>query len=86
MQPKFNNLLIIGWIYEVKAIHRCTGILCQGDSEPLPKNSYKFPKFLLYSRKETRIIQCTHNSVHMKWKYSYIDMNLSHELKKHFKT
>ena len=34
MQPNFNNLLIIGWIYEVKATHRRTGILCQGDSEP----------------------------------------------------
>ena len=34
MQPKFNNLLIIGWIYEVKAIHRRTDIVCQGDREP----------------------------------------------------
>ena len=29
----------------------------------LPTNSYKLPKFLRYSRKETRIIRCTNNSV-----------------------
>ena len=44
----------------------------RGTVNHLPKNSYKLPKFLRYSRKETRIIRCTNNSVHMKWKYSYI--------------
>ena len=35
----------------------------RGTVNHLPTNSYKLPKFLRYSRKETRIIRCTNNSV-----------------------
>ena len=39
-----------------------------------PKNSLKLPKLLRNSRKETRVIRCTDNGLHMKWKYFYVWM------------
>ena len=53
--------------------HKRTGIFCQGVWWTIcPKISFKLPKFLWNSWKETRVIRCTDNGLHMKWKYSYI--------------
>ena len=53
--------------------HKRTGIFCQGVWWTIcPKISFKLPKFLWNSWKETRVIRCTDNGLHMKWKYFYV--------------
>ena len=54
--------MLVGELIDVRAFF-CQG----GGGEPFAqKNSHKLPKFLRNSRKETRVIRCTNNGLHMK--------------------
>ena len=59
------------WPYESLMVYMTIGVPTffapergWGGVNHLPKNSYKSPKFLPNSRKETRVIWCTNNGLH----------------------
>ena len=70
------NIIMGSWINKDTLdwyAHRRTDNFCLGSRWTIcPRNSCKIPKLLRNSRNETRVIRCTNNGLHMKWKYSYI--------------
>ena len=70
------NIIMGSWINKDTLdwyAHRRTDNFCLGSRWIIcPRNSCKIPNFLRNSRNETRVIRCTNNGLHMKWKYSYI--------------
>ena len=89
---KIFHIIFTFWkIFKLHYLHR---IWCKSNFWPggggrqwtiCPKNSRKMLKCLRNCQRKARVIRCTNKGLHMKWKYSYIRMNLSYELIKHIK-
>ena len=70
------NIIMGSWINKDTLdwyAHRRTDNFCLAGGKPFAQEILaRFPIFLRNSRNETRVIRCTNNGLHMKWKYSYI--------------